>query len=239
MDREWVVRDEAKEFSRKIESYEVKYKGHEEFKKELGYKILDFDELEDRLIFLYEILKALETKFEKHELKCEFTDKPEECPNNRFFWKAIYYAEQHVKELNPSHDFKIFRPMLQADLIHENLIGLSNYPAAGKLYQSALDKINENRFERNLLDDLRLSLETLLKCVLGNEKSLEKQDSVLGEWLKEKGASKECSNMLRKLIEYFSKYQNQYVKHNDKVNRQEVDLITNLTSSFMAFVLNI
>jgi hypothetical protein len=42
-------------------------------------------------------------------------------------------------------------------------------------------------FLRNVLDDMRLSLELLLKAVLGNDKSLENQIPQLGGFIKEKG----------------------------------------------------
>lgn len=39
--------------------------------------------------------------------------------------------------------------------------------------------------------------------------------------------------MLEKLIDYYSKYQNTYVKHDDAVPTEEVELVLELTSSFM------
>jgi hypothetical protein len=51
--------------------------------------------------------------------------------------------------------------------------------------------------------------------------------------VKAKGGSKELSNMLEKLIDYYGKYQNTYVKHDDAVPNEEVELVLELTSSFM------
>ncbi len=39
--------------------------------------------------------------------------------------------------------------------------------------------------------------------------------------------------MFEKLIDYYSKYQNTYVKHDDAVPNEEVELLLELTSSFM------
>ena len=181
----------------------------------------------------------MQINLERHLKKCPYKEEPEKCYKNTFYYKAIFFTEQEVKDLNPDYDFKIFRPRVRIDLVKENLLGLSKYPDSAKLYQSALDKLNENRFDRNLLDDLRLSLETLLKSILKNNKSLEKQTSDLGVFLKkENGSSKECNNMFIALIAYFTKYQNTYIKHNDKVKSEEVDLIINLTSSFMVYIIN-
>lgn len=118
-------------------------------------------------------------------------------------------------------------------LIDETRHWLNNHNRVLSLYQSALDKYNNGIFERNVLDDIRLSLELLLKDILKNEKSLENQLSSLGSFIQEKGGSKELGNMFQKLVEYYSKYQNTYIKHNDWVIEEEVEFIFEITSSFM------
>ena len=45
--------------------------------------------------------------------------------------------------------------------------------------------------------------------------------------------------MFLKLIDYFSKYQNTYVKHNDNVNDNEVEIMIEMASSFMKFIVRI
>lgn len=119
------------------------------------------------------------------------------------------------------------------ELVEETRHWLSSFPHAAALYDDALEKYRAGVFERNVLDDLRLALETLLRGVLGNAKSLENQIGPLGEYVKGKGGSPEFSNMFVKLVEYFTKYQNRYVKHNDGVIEDEVEFIIEITSSFM------
>ena len=130
-------------------------------------------------------------------------------------------------QLNP--DINIVNEVL----IDETRHWLNDYSKVLALYQSALDKYNNGIFERNILDDLRLALEMLLKDILRNEKSLENQLSALGSFIQEKGGSKELGNMFQKLVEYYSKYQNTYVKHNDQVIEEEVEFIFEITSSFL------
>lgn len=89
------------------------------------------------------------------------------------------------------------------------------------------------------MDDLRLALELLLKKILNNTKSLENQIKPLGDYFKGKSGSKELQNMFVKLVDYYSKYQNTYVKHDDNVNEKEIDFIIELTSSLMKFILKI
>lgn len=123
-------------------------------------------------------------------------------------------------------------------LISETLKGLEAYTEAHKLYKQALTGFNSGTNERHILDDLRLSVEYFLRSILKNEKTLENQISLLGQFQKEKGISSEISNTFIKLIDLFSKYQNTYVKHHDKVKHSEIEFIFNLTNTFYRFLLS-
>jgi hypothetical protein len=207
-------------------------------KDSLESELLKHDEPSAKLIFLYEVINHFKDQYQKHLLKCNHKDNPQECSENVNDSKCIYYVEQLIKQLNPAFDFTILRPQVNADLIHKNLIFLSDYPDCGKVYQSTLDKLNRGTMDRNLLDDLRLAYEILLKEILQNDKPLEKQLSDLGQYSKKHQISPECRKMFIALSDYFSLYQNTYVKHDDKVKEQEVDFIFNLTSSLMNFLIN-
>lgn len=121
-------------------------------------------------------------------------------------------------------------------LIEETKHWLQTYPDSLKLYQEALSKFDNQVFQRNLLDDLRLSMELLLKAIIGNNKSLENQLGDIGTFIQSKNGSKELTNMFVKLIDYYSKYNNIYVKHDDAVIENEIEIIFEMTSSFMKFL---
>jgi hypothetical protein len=104
-------------------------------------------------------------------------------------------------------------PEIDTELIEETKHWLSNYPDALKLYEKALNKYESKSYARNLLDDLRLSLEKLVQAILGNKKSLENQIVDIGNHIKSSAGSKELCSMFVKLFDYYSKYQNTYVKH--------------------------
>ena len=116
---------------------------------------------------------------------------------------------------------------------------LESFPEAAGLYDKAFEKHKAGVFERNVLDDLRLALEVLLHNILDNTKSLENQLSPLGNYVKSKGGSPEFANMFQKLVEYFGKYQNRYVKHNDEVIEEEVEFIIEITCSFMKHMIKL
>lgn len=69
--------------------------------------------------------------------------------------------------------------------------------------------------------------------------ALEHQIPILGEHLNTKGGSKELTNMFVKLVEYYSKYQNTYVKHDDAVIEEEIEFIFEITSSFMKHIIRL
>jgi hypothetical protein len=110
---------------------------------------------------------------------------------------------------------------------------LEPFPDALQLFNTALQKQENGVFLRNLLDDLRLALEKLLQALFNNGKSLENQLPLLGSFLKNRGGSPELTNMFQKLLDYYSKYQNSYVKHNDAVIEDEIEFIFEITASFM------
>lgn len=118
-------------------------------------------------------------------------------------------------------------------LIEETKHWLSDFPEALSLFSQALEKYQHGVFNRNLLDDLRLALEMLLCGLFQNDKSLENQLGFLGSFIKQRGGSNELANMFVKLVDYYAKYHNTYVKHDDAVIEEEVEFIIEITSSFM------
>jgi hypothetical protein len=128
---------------------------------------------------------------------------------------------------------------LNETLTEETRHWLDSYPSALELYVQAIHKYKHGIFSRNLLDDLRLSLELLLNEIFRNDKSLESQLNNIGQLVSDTGGSKEFSNMFSKLIDYYAKYQNTYVKHDDAVIEDEVEFIFEITSSFMRHIIRV
>ena len=129
--------------------------------------------------------------------------------------------------------------LLDEKVVNDVLDWLISYPNVQKSFKSALEKYQDKIYQRNLIDDLRLSLELLLKQILNNETRLEKQKIFLGEYLKQKNVPKELNNMYWKLIDYYAKYQNNYAKHEDKVDSSEIEFIIYLTGIFIRFLMTL
>jgi hypothetical protein len=128
---------------------------------------------------------------------------------------------------------------ISEDLIEKTRHWLEDCSAARDVYVSALDKYAAGVFTRNLLDDLRLALELLLKRTFDNDKSLENQISTLGGFIKTRGGSPQLGNMFAKLVDYYCTYQNTYVKHGDTVKEPEIEFILEITSTFMKHVIRV
>lgn len=128
--------------------------------------------------------------------------------------------------------------ILNIELVEEVKHWLDDYPDAKREYETAYDQYLEEGYERNILDNLRLSLELLIKDLTGVDRSIENQDigSILGK-LKTVETTNELRNMIRLLIDYYTKYQNELVKHNSSVSESEVEIIFELTSSIMKFLI--
>jgi hypothetical protein len=134
-------------------------------------------------------------------------------------------------------DKYVVESLSDTELVQKTKHWLSAYPASLKQYESALAKYESGVYERNALDDMRLSFELLVRDILNNNKSLENQIQEIGQYLKNAGASKELRNMIVSVINYYTDYQNNHVKHNDKVNKDELEYVIELTSVIMKYLI--
>ncbi len=62
---------------------------------------------------------------------------------------------------------------------------------------------------------------------------LENQMEAIGRLLKGANVSNEFRNLLTKTIDYYAKYQNNHVKHDDNINQYEVSFVIELTCILM------
>ena len=155
------------------------------------------------------------------------------------FFKNNENAKKLKVQLYTRYGFLAEESLLNTELVVKTKHWLQNHQDSLNQYTSALTKYEGQIFERNTLDDMRLSFELLVKDLLGNNKSLENQISELGGMLKNTDASVELRNMVQQVIKYYTDFQNNHVKHNDKVNSNEIEYIIELTSVVMKFLIKI
>lgn len=160
---------------------------------------------------------------------------------------------KRISVLTPSANFTVHKrgkqlivypsgdQFLDTGIIDCTLSGLENYPKVAESFEKALRIYlnGEASQYRNLLDNLRFSLEQLLKKVLNNQKSLENQKNCLLPWLKSKGLHSQVVNLYEKLLSTYQDYQNNAVKHNEAFSFDEVEFMIYLTGNFMRLVLQL
>ncbi len=124
--------------------------------------------------------------------------------------------------------------------IEGNLIWLSRYPLVLKNFGEALKLYasKDAHQYRNMLDNLRFSVEQMLQAVLGNGKTLENQKPEFQNWLKRNGVHGTIGGMYHTvLFGYFTQYQNDAVKHHeDDYTAAEVEFVLYLTGTFLRFI---
>ena len=146
---------------------------------------------------------------------------------------------ERVKELKGKlfRDYSCLAPSgeIEKEFIEETSHWLKNYPDTLQHYNEAYRKYKsqDEQLYRNTLDDARIALEMFLRAILKNDKSLENQQKELGKFICGKGGSTEFSIMFWQLLNYYSKYQNNRVKHKDNVVKIEIPFIFELTTLFM------
>jgi hypothetical protein len=131
--------------------------------------------------------------------------------------------------------------VLDEIVVNDTLEWLSNHPTAAKHFENALEiclKKDTARY-RNLLDELRSALEKLVRNILDNKKSLENQKEGLLQWLDKKGIHVQVRNLFANLLGYFTKYQNDAVKHGEDWAVPEIEYMIYLTGTFMRLLLQL
>lgn len=156
------------------------------------------------------------------------------------FQSDILLAQMPINLIKVQTDY-FFYPsgakLLDQALVNDILVWIIRYEDVYNNLKNALEKYEQRIYKRNLVDNLRLALELLLKHILNNNKSLENQKNELGSYLKNKNVTGEIRSMYWTLIKYYSDYQNNHAKHSDDVNDTEVEFILYLTGTFMRFLL--
>ena len=128
--------------------------------------------------------------------------------------------------------------VLDNPLIFELLAWLPKYEPALKSFETALEQYSNKQYERNCVDNLRHAFEMLVRAKLNSNSSLENLKSDIGKFLKENGVPKHIANMFTTLQQYYTDYQNNYVKHDDKVDQREIEFILYLTGTMMRFIIS-
>jgi len=133
--------------------------------------------------------------------------------------------------------------LLDEGLVNDNISWLEGYPESLKAFEQSLSiylRGDKPKF-RNLIDNLRVSIELLLRKVLNNQKSLENQSKELDAWLEKHGSHKQIRNLYGQLL--FGPYailQNDVAKHGDvELLPDEIEYLIYITGTFMRLIIQL
>lgn len=87
---------------------------------------------------------------------------------------------------------------------------------------------NKENEIRESADNLRLTIELLLKNILKKNKSIDNQKDILNKKLKESGVNQDSINLFTQTLKCYTKYQNECVKHSNKIENKDLEFITEL-----------
>jgi hypothetical protein len=164
------------------------------------------------------------------------------------FSRSLKFTPQIGIEITESNEQVVIYPkgakLLDDAVINRNLLWLESHPIVLRRFEQALKHYmsGDKNTDRNLLDDLRVALEQLLKEVLKNGKPLEKQKTELLPWLKIRGIHKQVINMYNTLLDQYSQFQNDAVKHEkgeEEFTESDIEFLIYTTGTFMRLLLRL
>lgn len=120
-------------------------------------------------------------------------------------------------------------------LVSQPLEWLKEYPQSQKSFIDALKSYSEATEDNasNVADLFRKALETFCQEFFNKNKSLENLISDYCSYLKQQGVPKEISNNFSRLLDLFSKYNNNYSKHCNKSSLKVLEFIMYQTGNLI------
>ena len=116
---------------------------------------------------------------------------------------------------------------------------LSGYPPKIKIQWRQECLFYDNKDYRNSLDNMRLTIELLVKEVTRSNKSLENQKKNLGNFFKVKGMNSQVVNLFWKMLDMYDTIQDNEAKHDvpNDLNREEITFLMNQASLIIRFII--
>lgn len=156
--------------------------------------------------------------------------------------EALKLSNANIKILKNGDNYELYPirvDFLDETLIFDNLVWLNKYEVAKEHFSNAIKMEQKEKNYRNIVDELRFSLENFFQQIFNNKKTLENQKNNIGVYLKTNGISTNISNMYIKLFDLYTTYNNDNAKHGDNIKNQEIDYLIYLTGNFIRLIIQI
>lgn len=154
--------------------------------------------------------------------------------------EALKLSNANVRILKNDKKYELYpihEEFFDESLIIDNLIWLDRYKVTKEHFSKALKMQRKKQNYRNIIDELRFSLESFFQQLFSNKKTLENQKENIGSFLKTHNVSSIIANMYIKLLDLYTNYNNDNAKHGNNIIGYEVDYLIYLTGSFIRFIL--
>ena len=130
---------------------------------------------------------------------------------------------------------------LDDSLVTQPLIWLNDYPLTKKAWIKALKDYSEatESTASETADNFRKALERFFQEFFESDKSLENLKSEYGTFLSSKGVPPELKNNFEKLLESYTKYNNNYAKHHDMASKSVLEYIMYQTGNLIRLLITL
>lgn len=139
---------------------------------------------------------------------------------------GIFIFPKGVKELDDA-------------LVNEVAEWLKGYPDAEKAWIRALRAYGQMDNPNSVADLMRKALETFFQCFFSSNKSLENLKSEYGTYLGNNGIPSELVGNLDKLLNAYTNYMNNYVKHHDKTADNVLEYLLYETGNIIRLLISL
>jgi hypothetical protein len=196
-------------------------------------KTKDIIELAYLLQMLFNILKHFENYQAMKELKLNLLKVLDITVNPPFFLDTdIVNGEINI--------YKSGAELLDQELVNYCLHWLTKYPEVRMLFSKALKSYSKDNLTdveaRSVYDDLRASLEKLIKLILGNSDPLEKNRKIIAQWLTDKGVHTNVVAIFKHIMNQYIEFMND-AKHVNKYNSNDLEFMIYQTAIMMRMLL--
>lgn len=126
-------------------------------------------------------------------------------------------------------------------LVSQPLDWLSQYPATHSVFIKALQMYSDDKSydARTVTDQFRKALESFFQEFFQSTKTLENLKSEFGRYLSSKGITKEVANNLEALLQSYTNYMNNNIKHRDNANNQVLEYIMYQTGNIIRLLIKL
>ena len=138
----------------------------------------------------------------------------------------------NISESIISHDKLIY-------ILAKIIVNIDNYPSCKNLLFNGIKLIGKDDLMHGL-DDLRKALEMLLKDLLHNNLSIERQSQdKIKNIILTNGWNEHVITLWPDMMEHFKKYQNSHVKHDDgaRITEKDTDFATKQALLLIMFLI--